>query len=700
VEHSVAYASGSFGFSRREALAAAVLAVLALAAYVPIWFGDYQFLNADDNEYVTDNPHMQAGLTGPSLWWALTAYHSNNWHPLTWMSLQLDCQLYGLNPYGFHATNVLLHAANTVLLFLALRSLTGAVCQSAVVAAFFAVHPLHVESVAWVSERKDVLSTLFWMLTLWAYSAYAARPGWGRYLLTLTLFGLGLTAKPMLVTLPCVLLLLDYWPLRRLRAYRPTAPARVVPSLAGAAGWWGLVLEKLPFFALAAGCSLLTLGAQQDIMQSLDSLPLPYRLANTPLAYLAYIGMMFWPMPLAVYYPHRGPDRSFGLPAAAAGLLLGLTALAFWQARRRPYLAVGWLWYLGTLVPVIGLVQVARQSHADRYTYVPLIGLFLLLAWGTYDLLGRRRLAWAATAIVAGLAAACLVLTWRQLPFWRDSTTLWQHALAVSPSGVAHQNMAKVLEKEGRIDEARREYAEAIRYDPCPLAYNNVGIFLARHGWIDDALAHFAQSLELYPDQVPAHYNIGRIRLDQGKLDEARRHLAEVLRLNPSYADGHYYLGLVLERQGKFREAEGELMRALRGKRGSANARYHLGVVLEGQGRSNDAGEWFVSALWSDPNHVEAHTSLGALVARMGQLAAGREHLRAALKRDPQNGRAHFNLALALALDGQRAEACRQFADAVAAAPDDAEARRYLEAARPQPRREQFRVMPQGIPSR
>ncbi len=676
------------------ALAAVGVAVLALSAYAPIWSGDYQFLNVDDDEYVTENPHVKAGLTKASLWWALTKYHSHNWHPLTWMSLQLDWQLYGWNPRGFHITNVLLHTANTVLLFFALRSLTGGVWRSGVVAAFFAVHPLHVESVAWVAERKDVLSTLFWMLTIWAYSWYAARPGWGRYLLTLVLFALGLMAKPMLVTLPCVLLLLDYWPLRRLNL----GQGGIRPLLESALP---LLKEKLPFFALVFGCALLTLGAQQDIMQTLEYMPLSYRLANTPLAYVTYIGMMFWPMHLTVFYPHPGPSISLVQAAAATGVLVSLTALTLWQANRRPYLLVGWLWYLGTLVPVIGLVQVGRQAHADRYTYIPLIGLFLLLAWGAHDLLGHRRhLRMATLAATAGLMAACLALTWRQLPVWQNNTTLWQHALGIIPSGIAHQGLAKTLEKEGKIDEARREYAEALRCDPSWVAHLGVGAFLAKHGWYDEALEHFAKSLELYPEHPFAHFDIGYILLNRGKLDEAQQHLTEAVRLDPNFADGHYYLGLALERQGKFREAEGELIQALRKKPSSANARFHLGVICAGLGRSRDAVQCFSAALQSDPNHVEAHTSLGALLAREGQLTAGREHLLAALSKDPRNARAHFNLGLILLQEGQLVEARRHFADAVAADPNDAEAHRHMEAVESQPGREQFRVLPAGVPSR
>jgi tetratricopeptide (TPR) repeat protein len=659
---------------RREALLALALAVLALVAYAPVLRGGYQFINADDDEYVTANPHVQAGLTGPSVWWALTAFHSHNWHPLTWMSLQLDWQLYGRNPLGFHLTNVLLHAANAALLFLVLRWLTGAVWRSAAVAAFFAVHPLHVESVAWVAERKDMLSTLFWLLTLGAYAAYAARPGWGRYLLTLALFALGLTAKPMLVTLPCVLLLLDYWPLRRFDPWKGDGPR----ALAASAG--RLLAEKVPFFALAAGCSLLTLQAQQDIMPSLDTLPWPYRLGNVPLAYVRYIGLMVWPARLTVFYQHPGVHLSFGLAAAAAGFLLAVTALALAQARRRPYLAVGWLWYLGTLVPVIGLVQVGRQALADRYTYIPLIGLFVLLAWGAEDLLGRRRLArLAAVPTVAALLAACLVLTWRQLPYWRNSTVLWQHALTVDPeASIAHQGLAKALEEEGHIDEARREYADCVRFDPGPVAHNDVGVFLARHGWPDEALEHFAQTLALYPDHARAHYNMGRVLLRQGKVDEARQHLAEAARLLPGFVDAHYYLALALERQGKFREAQAELALVLSANPGNANALYHLGVALQGRGQSGEAGPCFASALEKDPGHVEAHTSLGALLAAEGELAAARQHFTAALDRDPRYAGAHYNLALALELDGQFAEAGRHFAEAVSAAPDDADARHHL----------------------
>jgi tetratricopeptide (TPR) repeat protein len=645
---------------QRELLLALALAAFALAAYAPVLRGGYDFLNVDDDEYVTANEPVKTGLTGPNIWWALTAYHSHNWHPLTWMSLQLDRQVYGPGPFGFHLTNVLLHAANAALLFLALRALTGAVWRSAAVAAFFAVHPLHVESVAWVAERKDVLSTLFWMLTLWAYAGYAARPGWARYLLTLALFGLGLTAKPMLVTLPCVLLLLDYWPLGRLDLGQGVRPAL---HSAGR-----LLAEKLPFFALAAGCCYLTLQAQRDIVQSFDYLPLAYRLANVPVAYVTYIGMMFWPARLAVYYPHPGTSLSFGVAAAAAGLLLALTVLALGAARRRPYLAVGWLWYLGTLVPVIGLVQVGRQALADRYTYIPLVGLFIVLSWGAADLLGRlpaaRRVA---VPVVVGLVVACLVRTWVQLPYWRDSGALWAHAAVISPkAGLTHQGLAKALEQQGKIEEARWEYEEAARCDPGAVAFNAVGVFLAKHGWPDEALQYFAEALEWYPNQPRAHFNMGYILLEQGHVEEARRHLEAATDLEPANAGSHYYLGLALERQGEFRQAGKELDLAVQGNPDSANGHYHLGLVRYSLGQAREAAEQWALALKADPEYADAHVSLGALLAAAGQAGAAEAHFRTALGRDPGNVQAHYNLALTLEQQGQFDEACRHFLQAAA----------------------------------
>jgi tetratricopeptide (TPR) repeat protein len=635
---------------------ALLLGALALCAYAPIVAGDYQFLNADDDEYVTANPHVKGGLNGPDLRWALTALHANNWHPLTWVSLQLDAQLFGGHNAGaFHRTNVLLHAANTVVLFLVLRALTGAVWRSAVVAAFFAVHPLHVESVAWVAERKDVLSTLFWLLTVAAYAGYAARPGIDRYLLVVTTFAIGLMAKPMLVTLPCVLLLLDYWPLRRWRPGRWSAAGDPgAPSFAPASPG-RLLLEKLPLAALAIGCCVLTLHAQQGIMQPLDYLPFPYRLGNALLSCTAYLGKMLVPMGLAIYYPHPGTAVSAWQAVVAGVLLLALTGLVLAAATRRPYLAVGWLWYLGTLVPVIGLVQVGLQARADRYTYIPLLGIFIALTWAARDLVaGRRGAPLAAAAAGTLLVAVCTALTWLQLPSWRSSRTLWERDLAVTAeSAIAHEGLAKALEQEGQFEEARREYAAAIALGPDARRHTDYGIFLGQHGRSDEALAAFDAALALSSENQLAHYSAGLVRLRQGKLDEAQRHFLDVIRLNPGYGGGHYQLGVVLARQGKPGEAEEQFAEALRSNPRHANTLWQLGLAQESAGHLEEARASFEAALRSEPGHAEAHHALGRLLLRQGRLAEAQRHLTEAVRLNPRSAEARADLATVRQRQGQ-----------------------------------------------
>jgi Tfp pilus assembly protein PilF len=633
---------------QRIPLLALALVALTLAAYAPLVAGDHRFLNVDDDEYVTANPHVLGGLTGANLAWALTALHANNWHPLTWVSLQLDAQFSGREPSAalFHRTNVLLHAANAVLLFLVLRRLTGTVWRSAVVAALFAVHPLHVESVAWVAERKDVLSTLFWLLTLAAYAGHAARPSLGRYLLVLLTFTLGLLAKPMLVTLPCVLLLLDYWPLRRWRPGRWTAAAEAETPAFVPASPGRLLLEKVPLLVLAAGCCVLTLRAQQGIVQTLDYLPFPYRLANALISYVAYLGKMLWPAGLAIYYPHPGTAVSPGLAIAAGVLLLTLTSLAVALARRRPYLLVGWLWYVGTLVPVVGLVQVGRQALADRYTYIPLIGIFTILVWGTCDLLAGRRPLLRAAGVLAGmLLLVCTALTWLQQPHWRSSRALWEHDLAVVPeSAIAHQGLAKAFAQEGKVEEARREYAAALALDPTARLHTEYGLFLGQHGRDAEALEQFQAALALSPESQVAHYNAGVVLVHQGKLNEAREQFAEVIRLNPDFGGGYYHLGVVLARQGKPCEAEEQFARALQNNPHHANTLWQRGLVLESQGKLDAARASFEAAVQSEPGHAQAHHALGRLLLRQGQLAEARRHLTEAARLDPRSAEIRADL--------------------------------------------------------
>jgi tetratricopeptide (TPR) repeat protein len=434
---------------RLSLLLGAALALLTLAAYLPTLHNG--FVNLDDGLYVTGNSHVQAGITRASVAWALTANVANNWHPLTLLSHLLDCQLFGLDAAGHHATSLLLHLANVLLLFAVLRQLTGAVWRSAAVAALFAVHPAHVESVAWVAERKDVLSALFWLLAMGAYGRYARRPALGRYLWVVLAMALGLAAKPMVVTLPFALLLLDVWPLERLGL-----------------GWRRLAMEKLPLLALSAASSLVTLRYQRTSLAPLGLDPWSLRLANAAVSYAAYLGKLLLPGNLAVFYPIPLAIPAWKV-AGAAALLAVITTLAVRSARKSPWLLVGWLWFLGTLVPVIGLVQVGRQAMADRYTYIPSIGLFVAIVWGIAELIGERRIV--STTILAMAVAAAIALlamgTWMQIGYWRDSVALYRHALAVTRDNyVAHVGLAKALTARRNWTGAAEQYRAALALRP------------------------------------------------------------------------------------------------------------------------------------------------------------------------------------------------------------------------------------------
>jgi Flp pilus assembly protein TadD len=571
------------------------LVVATLAVYWPVL--RQQFVNFDDDVYVLGNRKVQDGLTAQSIDWAWTTTRASNWHPLTWLSLQLDGQLYGLKPGGYHLTNLLLHVANTLLLLGFLRRATGAVWRSGLVAALFAVHPLHVESVAWVAERKDVLSTLFWMLTLWGYLLYTRRPGPGRLLGVVLPFALGLLAKPMLVTLPCVLLLLDYWPLRRFPGQADAPPAGSDPATA-APGW--LIVEKLPLLALAAASCGMTIYAQHKggAMASLEHFPLSIRGANAVLAYAGYVLKLLWPVHLAPFYPHPRQMPPAWQVAAATLLLVGVTAVVLWQRRRRPYLLVGWLWYLGTLVPVIGLVQVGLQAMADRYTYVPLIGLFLMVAWGLGEVAtyGRewRRVASLAAVLALVACAACSAVQVRR---WQDSETLWTYTLSVTTyNAAAHNNLARVFEEQGRWDEALTHYQAAWDIDPdfalyrhnLAFAHDRLGSFLGKQGRLDEAVAHFRAALKLRPAYAEAHNDLGAALERQGHSEEAGAHFREAVCLDPELAEAHYNLGTVLVRQDRSAAAD-EFREALRINPKLAAAHYSLAVLLGADGKLDEA---------------------------------------------------------------------------------------------------------------
>ncbi len=511
------------------------LALTTLAVYWQV--RNYDFISFDDRKYVSENQNVQSGLTLDGIKWAFTTTRASNWHPLTWLSHMLDCELFGLKPGRHHSINVLFHIANTLLLFTVLKRMTRAVWRSAFVAAIFALHPLHVESVAWIAERKDVLSTFFWILTMGCYVRYVEKPGVGRYLSVLLAFALGLMAKPMLVTLPFVLLLLDYWPLGRIQPGKKTAKPVASSGFAARA----LIAEKIPLFFLSAASAAVTFIAQRcgGAVAPIGDLALMFRIANACISYLRYFGQMVWPVRLAMFYPH--PRETVSLAAGAMSALL-LVAVSIWiirSARSHRYLLVGWLWYLGTLVPVIGLVQVGNQAHADRYTYVPLTGLFIIVAWGLVDLLAKvkyRRIVLVASALVVLLPLA--VCARFQQQHWQNSETLFGHALKVTDGYYkVHCILADHFNKTGKFDQAVTHFSEALQRRPNNAnIHYSLGSVLNRQGRFSRAIPHFTEALRLNPELEKAHCRLGDALHKQGRPEKAIGHYREALRLKPDWA--------------------------------------------------------------------------------------------------------------------------------------------------------------------
>ena len=532
-------------------------------AFFPV--AGYPFLVYDDSRYVYENPMVRDGLSAAGFRWAWTTFRAANWHPLTWLSHMLDWQLFGNRPGMHHYTSLLLHLANAVGLFLVLRRMTGLNWRSALVAALFALHPLRVESVTWVAERKDVLSTFFGILTLWAYAGYTERPGIRRYLAVAAALTLSLLAKPMLVTLPFVLLLLDYWPLKRF-ATPGDADAPERHDGRGRGRLW-LLLEKAPLLMLSVASCIVTCVAQRagGAVVSADQVPLKLRLENAVVAYVSYLRKMVWPNDLAILYPHPLDQLPLWQVLASGLCLLLLTALAVGLRRRCPYLLVGWLWYLGTLVPVIGLVQVGVQAMADRYTYVPLIGIFLALAWSIPSgLIGWGRVG--VTAAVSGVLVGCMAGTLLYLRHWRDDRAVWQRALQVTVNNpVAHLNWGTRLYREGKLDEAEAQFVEVLRLRPTSVrSMNNLGICYWRRGRLEDAVAVLSRAVALDPNDGVALNNLGIALYQKGRLEEACRSFREAVRLDPDMAEYHCNLATALEGQGSHQESEQEYQWGLR----------------------------------------------------------------------------------------------------------------------------------------
>jgi tetratricopeptide (TPR) repeat protein len=534
---------------------------LVLAAITFAVFGQtagFGFVNYDDNGYVYENPMVKKGLTLKGAVWTLTFGKMGHWHPLTWLTHMADCQAYGLWAGGHHLTNVALHAVAAVLLFLALREMTGSLWRSAFVAAVFAIHPLRAESVAWIAERKDVLSGVFFMLTLWAYARYARQPSRGRYAAVALAYALGLLCKNTLVTLPFVLLLLDWWPLHR-----------VTPDGAGGgrvkAAFWGLVKEKIPLFLLSVGSCVATFLVPEKLLES-QRQPFLERLGNAVVSYAIYLRQMVFPAGLAIPYLYPPGGLPFWKVALAFVLLaaISMVVLACWK--KRPYLLVGWLWYLGMLVPMIGLVQISYYAYADRYTYLPGIGLVLAGTWAVADWgAGRKHRRAVLGALMAAVIGILMVCAWKQTGSWKNSETLWTHTLGCTTgNGVAYSNLGGDLLSKGRVDEAIVFYQKGLQAEPDDAeAHNNLGMALGQQGRMDEAIIQFQQAVQFNPDYAEGHNNLGIVLLDKGKADEAISQYQKALEIKPDFAAAHNNLGDALRQMGRMDEAFTHFQQAL-----------------------------------------------------------------------------------------------------------------------------------------
>jgi tetratricopeptide (TPR) repeat protein len=667
---------------QRQVLFLISIALIAstLIAYEQVRYND--FVGYDDYLYVTENPNVNEGITRESILWAFTTPYAYNWHPLTWLSHMLDCQLFGLNPAGHHIINLFFHIANTLLLFWIFKRMTGAIWQSAFVAAAFALHPLHIESVAWVAERKDVLSGFFWMLTMIAYVRYAEQLGIRRYLLVVLAFCLGLLSKPMLVSLPFVLLLLDYWPLGRLQRGLQNSSEALSQSESTGPGLHKLpvgrlIVEKIPLFVLAAASSLGTYIIQQQAGAMTDKIPLTFRTANALFSYISYIGKMVYPSRLAVLYPHPFNKLLIWQSIVSAVMLVVISTIVIYMGRRWRYLVVGWLWYLGTLVPVIGLVQVGSQAMADRYTYLPLIGIFIMVSWGVADLTAKWRYRNIGLGITASIMLVVLLICTRmQLHYWQNSFTLFGHALEVTENNpIMHYNYGKVLIEKGQLEEAATHFNEALRLRPIYFeARSNLGVVFLGQGKIDEAIACFTESLRISDKPYELHNNLGLAYAQKGKLDLAIGNYNEALKLKPDYVNAINNLGSALKEQGKIDEAIKQWERALQLRPDHAQAHYNLGVTMAEREKYDDAVRHLNEALRIQPDWAEAHYDLGGIYVRQGKLKLAVEQFAEALRLKPDYLTARVSLAHTLLALGQVRSAIGQYYKILQFEPDNIDA--------------------------
>jgi Flp pilus assembly protein TadD len=636
----------------------------------------FNYINCDDPEYFFSNPRVRYGFSWEQVKWAFSTVYFGNWLPLTWLSHMLDAQLFGTGPSGPHFTNLLMHAANAVLVFLLVRRLTGARWRSAVVAALFAWHPLHVESVAWVAERRDVLCAFFGLLSLLFYARYSQSKTASRqspiadYMLTLFFFACGLMSKAMVVTLPFVMLLLDYWPLKRL----------------GIGDWrlaiFRLVREKIPFFAMSAALSVVTFFAQQKAgaVPSLEQLTFWGRFANALVSYARYLGKTFWPVNLALPYPHpwHWPLQSV---VAAGALVAVLCGLALWLGRKQPFVATGWFWFFGMLVPAIGLIQTGSQAMADRFTYLPHIGLFLVVVWGAWGIFNRWRL----PAIIAGgataiILAACALRTVNQLQHWRNSETLFRHALAVTKNNYpAHNGLGVELAAQRRLEEAMEQYRLALAIRPAyGQALNNLGNLLVRQNRFEEAIDCLEKALANNSNPAEVHNNLANALAGSGRVDEAIEHFQEALRLQPNYAEVYNNFGNALAMKGRTDEAIQQYRKAIHYHPDLTSARCNLGLLLVQQGKIAEAKAHYHAALKADPKCFEALNNLGIALTLEGQYAEALKCFESALPLAANPGQVYVNLGNVFIRQNRVDEAIACYRQAVQASPRLVEPHNYL----------------------
>ncbi len=715
------------------------ICLLLIAANVAVYGRvlSFDFVHYDDPLYVTTNPFIRGGVTLDGIRWVFTHEHGGSWHPLTGLSHMLDCELFGLRAAGHHATGLLLHMANSLLLFGLLQAATGTTWRSGIVALLFAVHPLHVEPVAWVSGRKDVLSTFFAFVTLWAYVGYARRGGVGRYVLVLGLFALALMAKPMLVTLPILLLLLDYWPLGRLGtpgAGRESsrgdagdltaAPGpQSAATLADEGGEGGrdvahrtrrspaaLVIEKVPLLALAALVSAVTyLGHRSAGTLAGGAVISPgQRVANAIVSYARYLGKSVWPVDLTVHYPH--PDLPGGVPWSwwqIVGATMSLMVVSLWALRRRrehPYLLVGWLWYLVTLVPVLGLVQVGRHAMADRYTYLPLVGVTIAVVWGAAEVTRRRfgpsfthhwrllppgqrgrRLRfegpWLVWRGTLALVLACLMVrSASQLGYWRDTVTLLEHALAIAPDAPEmHWALGHELKEQGRLEEAIAHVRRAVAIRPeYPDADIDLGVALWTQGRTEEAISHYERALRAQPENAAAHNVLGMALQAQGKVGTAIEHYREAVRLRPAYPEAHTNLGIALHRTDDLEQAARHYREALRLDPERVEARINLAHVLAAEGDLDEAILHYRAVLETDDGNADVHVALARALQASRRPADAILHYRRAQALGADDAELHSGLGFALYHQGSVTEAIAHYRRALELRPGDAVAHNRL----------------------